>query len=119
MSRYDREDVDFLNLPDPNPTIVNYYIKGGISLDREQYEQTDNQSAICAKEIQNKETKITTFYVLCNSLNQMFDPKDKDTRYGLRDQWKFRRVNRPTFDLYVSFLKNNYKSLLSQAERGL
>ena len=119
MSRNDREDVEFLNLPDPEPTIANYYMAEGLVLDRDEFEQTQCPLRICAKEIQNKETKITTYFVLCNNRNQMFDPRDTDARYQIRNVWKFRRVMRSTFDLYVKFLKQKYTSMLTQAERGL
>ena len=119
MSRYDREDVEFLNLPDPDPTSVNYYINGGVAINRETYLQLDNPQSVCAKEVQNKETHIITYFVLTSNRNQMFDPKEHDSRYRTRNSWKFRRVNRSTFDLYVKFLTQHYKSFLLQAERGL
>ena len=119
MARNEFENVDFLNLPDPDPTIANYYVIDGKTIAREQYKQLDNPPVICAKEIQNKETKITTYFILCNTRNQMFDPNEKDIRYKRRNDWKFRKVVRSTFETYVSFLRNHYKSLLSQAERGL
>ena len=119
MSRNDQENVDFLDLPDPNPTTATYYIDDGISIDREQYDVLTDAKPICAKAIQNKITKTTTFFILCNSSNQMFDPKERDSRYKIKSRWKFRRVNSSTFDLYLRFLKHHYRSLLSQAEREL
>ena len=119
MSRNDQEDVGFLDLPDPNPTTATYYIDGGIGVDREKYNVLTDAKPICAKVIQNKITKTTTFFILCNSSNQMFDPKERDVRYKKRDTWKFRSVNSSTFDLYLRFLKHHYRSLLSQAEREL
>jgi len=119
MSRYERDDISHLNLPDPISTRANYYIKDGEVIKREKYNTLKHPAVVCCKEIQHIETKITTYYVLCNGCNQMFDPHEQDTRYKVRSQWKFRRVNRSTFDLYTKFLRQHYKSLLSQAERGL
>lgn len=117
--RSDQENVEHLNLPDPELSIVVYYIDGGTSIDREDYLEQKLKTIICAKAVQNKQTDITRHYVLCNNRNQMFDPRETDGRYKIRNVWKFRSVNRSTFDLYVKFLKAKYTSLLTQAERGL
>jgi len=119
MSRHDQEDVGFLNLPDPEVTSANYYLNGGIVMDRDEYNKQQNKQTICAKEVQHKATQITYYYVLCNNRNQMFDPRETDTNYKIRNVWKFRRVSRSTFDLYTKFLKQKYTSMLIQAERGL
>ena len=119
MSRNDQEDVGFLDLPDPNPTTATYYIDGGIGVDREKYNVLTDAKPICAKAIQNKDTKFITYFILCSNSNQMFDPKERDSRYKIKSRWKFRRVNSSTFDLYLRFLKHHYRSLLSQAEREL
>lgn len=125
MSRNENENVEFLKLPDSNTVDMIYYVHGGKKYTDEEYlnlvtETKDrNIPNICCKMLTNKETGLTTYYILCNNMNQMFDPKNKDFRYKKRSNWKFRRVNRSTFDTYVKFLQQNYKSLLTQAERGL
>lgn len=119
MSRYDREDIEGLDLPDPDPTTSTYYIKDGVELDGNEYNGLLDPPKVCAKAIQHKDAKAITHYILCNDRNQMFDPKEWDSRYRRNNLWKFRRVDLSTFDLYVRFLKHSYRSLLSQAERGL
>jgi hypothetical protein len=119
MSRYDQDNVDHLDLPDPNPTVANYYIENSTFIDREAYMRMSDPPKVCAKEVQHKETKITSYFVLCNNRSRIFDPRVTDPRYRTRNYWKFRKVTRSTFELYIKFLKNKYNSLLLQAERSM
>jgi len=124
MSRHDRNNVEHLDLPDPELTNANYYISDGTFMSREEYAalattSLDAQPKICAKEVQSKRTEVNRYFILCNNRNQMFDPRETDGRYKIRNVWKFRPVSFSTFDTYRKFLKTRYTSLLSQAERGL
>jgi len=119
MSQNDREDVSHLDLPDPIQTKAIYYVEGGKSIDRKEYLNIEKQPLVCAKEVQHLETKITTYFILCASNGQMFDPRETDRRYRVRNVWKFRRVTRTTFDIYLKFLQHKYTSMLSQAQRSM
>lgn len=117
--RSDQENLDHLDLPDPDVNTAIYYVEGGIAIDRQDYYSLDKPLTVCAKAVQTIESGVTRYFILCNNRNQMFDPRESDKRYIIRNVWKFRPVKRTTFDLYVKFLKAKYTSLLTQAERGL
>lgn len=119
MSRHENENVDFLNLPDPDPVLADYYLSDGSIISRDEYLKLKKPPRVCAKAVQNQETKIVTYFILCNNRNQMYDPRESDGRYFTRNWWKFRRVLKSTFEIYIKFLKQKYTSLLTQAERGL
>jgi len=119
MSRNENDNIDHLSLPDPIRTKANYYIKNGEIISREKFFETNwkKRPIVYAKEVQNIDTKISTYFVLSNNNGQMFDPSEIDPRYKSRNIWKFRRVKKTAFDLYAKFLKQHYKSFLRQAER--
>jgi len=127
MSRHENEDVTHLKLPDPVTTRTTYYFKDSVALNQGQFEELrtlcgrENKTppVVCAKTVEGTDTNIVSHYILCNNAGRMYDPKATDKRYQARSIWKFRRVKKSTFDLYTKFLKQNYKSLLHQAERGL
>lgn len=117
MSRNENENLDHISLPDPVNTHANYYIKNGEIINRDVYYKMEKPPTVYAKEVQNTNTKIVTHFVLSNNHGQMFDPGEIDLRYRNRNIWKFRRVKRTAFELYIKFLKQHYKSFLRQAER--
>lgn len=119
MSRYDHENIDFLHLPDPNPSNTHYYTSSGECMLKEKFLKLKDPPTICAKEVQNKQTKITSYFILCDSNNRLFNPKEHDSRKRFKLLWKFRRVKRSTFDFYIKFLRQHYRSFLLQAEREL
>jgi len=119
MSRNENVDISHLDLPDPIQTQAIYYIGDGESIDRKAYINMEQQPTVYAKQVQHIETKITTYFVLCASDGKMFDPRDTDKRYRIRNLWKFRRVTRTAFDMYVKFLQHKYTSMLSQAQRSM
>ena len=126
MSRYENEDVSHLELPDPIHLDVTYHLESGDELDEEQYQKLlDEYQAIqkappvlCGKKIWNPTTRMTTYFILCSGSN-MFNPRNKDARYMIRNRWKMRRVIRSTYDLYTKFLRTNHQTFLYQAERGI
>ena len=119
MSRNENDNVDHLSLPDPTNTKANYYIKNGNVISREKFFEIrwEDRPTVYAKEVQNINTKISSYFVLSNNHGQMFDSDEIDPRYKSRNIWKFRRVKKTAFELYIKFLKQHYKSFLHQAER--
>lgn len=115
MSRHENDNVDHLYLPNKNATQVTYYFQDGIVTD----EEPDNAMAFAKKvEWSDEKDQTVNYYILCNNYNRMFDPRETEPRYKTR-QWRYRKVKKPAFDLYVRFLKEKYISLLLQAERQL
>lgn len=119
MSRNDQENVEHLDLPDPVQTDAIYYTCTGEPIDREDYNKMENPPKICAKRVTHRDTGTTTLFVLSNSGGQMFDPRETDRRYLIRNVWSFRRVSGTPFELYMKFLKQKYTSLLQQAQRRI
>lgn len=77
-------------------------------------EPIDNYSAYKVKKDGH-----TNYFLKRLSNGQLFDPaKIKDFNYT-KGQWKFRKVNEESFNLYVRFLKTNHRFLLSHAERTI
>ena len=118
MSRNENEDVSDLELPDPQSLDVTFILEKGLEVKLEEYND-QNKHTICAKSLKHKGSGKTTYYILCGDGSTMFNPNNKDVGYKRRNVWKYRKVNKSTFDLYLLFLKNSYNSLLFQAERGL
>lgn len=103
MARYENEDVSGLDLPDPENKTCNDIVCNNL---------------ICAREVYNSNTRMTTYHVLCAG-GLMFDPYNIDIRYKTRNQWKLRRVRKSTFDLYQKFISTRHKTFLHQAEREI
>ena len=121
-----KENLDDLNLPDPNILSVSYMLADGAAVEDKDLKtyaqnaaaQSKKPIAICAKTLYNKNTKLSTYYILCAG-GQMFDPSQIDARYKARNNWKFRRVNKTTFNTYCQFLKTKHTIYLRQAERSI
>jgi len=126
MSRNENDDVSHLNLPTPNKVESTYHMENGSILDDEKLAKLIRDikkdykklPIICAKKTYNKSTDTNTFFVLCSG-SYLFDPKNKDSRYRIRNRWKMKRVNKSIYDLYIRFLRTYYKSFLYQAERSM
>lgn len=122
MSRYENDDLSHLDLPDPIQMNALYLLENGQVVDDEEYQcllkEQSKTPVICGKQIGNQTTNMETYYILCSGSN-MFNPRNKDARYMIRNRWKFRRVTRSTYDLYDKFLRTNHQSFLYQAERGI
>jgi hypothetical protein len=117
MSRNENENIDSLDVPKPGNAETEYYLSNGATVTEP---KCDPPLIICGKVLQSKVIgNYSTYYVLCNKNNQFFDPQNSDIRYKTNGIWRFRRVDKDTFELYVKFLKQKYQSLLRQAERGL
>ena len=119
MSRHENEDISHLNLPDPKTNEVIYYLREGVAISEEEYKDREMVTQVCAKIVKHIDSDNSSYYIFCNNRTQMYDPDNYDVRYMIRNTWKFRKVSRTVFDLYIKFLKQHYRSLLSQAERGL
>lgn len=125
MSRNENEDLSHLNTFGNNSTEITYCFDGGKTISKNECEKISQ--TVCAKiiksivndsdAIQNSSNN-TSYYILCNNHNMMFDPREKNPRYK-RNLWKYRKVDYTTFNLYMKFLKEKYTSLLTQAERRL
>jgi hypothetical protein len=115
-----------LNLPDPKVNKVTFILNEGETIDEEKYPdflrqlsaQKIKHPTVCAKKVYNTKTRLNTYYILCFS-GQMFDPNQTDIRYKARNRWKFRRVNRSTFQTYCTFLKTKHQIFLRHAERNI
>jgi len=120
MGRYDHADTSHMCIKNQNVTLVTCYFSDGIVMTITSEEEIDKKEVICAKKVSwhdNKDQN-TTYYILCNNHNQMFDPRSNEPLYKKRN-WKYRMVNQKTFNLYVRFLDEKYNRLLLQAERLL
>lgn len=121
MSRYDREDLSHLDLPEPDQYFVTYYTApDGNSISKEAYYtlEPEQQPIVCGKITTNKESGTRNFFVLCSDRNELYDPRERGMQ-SHRNRWRFVKVKRTVFDLYMKFLNQRYQSLLKQAERGL
>src|SRR6056297_4313452 len=114
MSRHEYEDIEHLNLPDKDMLEIVYVFDDGNTLPKE-YSQNVTQK-ICAKQVKHNKTDISSYYILSNDHNRMFDPRQRSRVYR-KYIWKYKKVDKECFDLYIKFLKQKYTSLLSQAER--
>lgn len=120
------EDFQKMNLPDPVITQCTYYMENGKILDDAGFNELVKQCKekylvlpmVCAKEIANTNTGINTCFVRSYG-SQMFDPRNKDSRYRSRNRWKLSRINKSAYDLYIRFLRTNHTTFLHQAEREL
>jgi hypothetical protein len=119
MSRNENEDISHLNLPDSKVADVIYIMRNSVEITKEQWEQMDPQPPVYAKAVKSLRTGSHDYYVLINKHNRMCDPDNTDPYYKTRGLWKFRKVSASTYRKYTAFLKQHYKSLLLQAERGL
>ena len=126
MARHESENVDDLNLPDPDVLKKRNFLENGMIVDDEELTQLMNQyniqrktpPVICAKEIFNTKTRLYSYYILCAG-GQMFDITNTNVRYKSRNIWKLRRTNKTTYGLYTQFLKTKHKTYLYQAERNV
>ena len=116
MSRHEYENVDHMYLPNKNATFVTYYCADGNIVNKEK----ECKDIACAKKVEwfDEEDNTVNYYILCNNYNRMFNPREIEPHYKNRG-WKYRKVDKPTFNLYTKFLKEKYHSLLLQAERRL
>ena len=123
------KDLEHLNLPSPIITNCTYYLDNGDILNNEEFDTMIQRyrathlkpPLVCAKEINNTNTGINTYYILTAG-SQMFDPRitnKTNPRYRVRNRWKLRRIHKSFYDLYIQFLKTNHTAFLHQAERGL
>lgn len=103
MSRYENENLEGLNLPDP---------------DNKTYDDVVCNNVLCARVITNSNTRMTTYHILCAG-GQLYDPYNIDIRYKTRNPWKMRRVRRSAFELYFKFIDTRHKTFLHQAEREI
>ena len=126
MARNENENVDHLVLPDPEVLKVSLVMEKGESITEEDFEkqvynakaQKKKQPTICGKIMYNTNTRLSSYYILIAG-SQMFDPTNTDIRYKTRTIWKYRRVKKTTFNLYIQFLKSRHKTYLYQAERNI
>lgn len=121
MSRHENENIDHLNLPDTQVLERKHVLTSGKTLSDTELNKINvgnKPPIICAKEVFNNSTKSYSYYILCAG-GQMFDPTKIDVRYKSRNNWKHRRVNKSTYNLYMQFLNTKHKTYLYQAERSI
>jgi len=126
MSRNENENITHLKLPDPKTSNQTYYMENGSVLDDEQFAELikghkakyTKPPMICAKTSFNLKSRLYTFYILCAG-SMLFDPRNTDSRYRIRNRWLLRRVKKSVFELYLKFLNTSHKTHLFQAERGI
>ena len=110
MARYDNEDLTGLDLPSPGRLDVEEYNVYGDEAQPDQW--------ICARKTVNEHTGVVNYYVLCSG-GQMYNPRNEDARYKIRNNWKLVRVREHTFSLYRQFLSSKRVAYLHQAEREI
>ena len=120
------ENLDHLSLPNPNILTHKYSLENGKIVNDKQFTELLKKTQIdktkiplvCSKEVYNTDTKLSSYYILCAG-GQMYDPTNTDARYKKRNTWKFRKVNKTTYNSYTKFLTTRHKTFLYQAERNI
>jgi len=63
------------------------------------------------------------FHIMVGKRGEVFDPTNKETGMASKNRrmgdkyWKFREVSRPTFDIYIKFLKTKNPRFLRAVEQ--
>ena len=106
MSRYDNEDLNDLNIPDPPKRTETFLGAGG--------EETDiNNSFAKVLNVDGNEA-----YFIWFGRGDLFDPWGSDRLHRNRPYYSFKKVNGTTFNYYIKYLKSQNNLYLTRARRS-
>ena len=107
MARWENENLDDLNLPEPDNKVSTYYGAGA---------QEADSSAAFVKVIDNNGYK--THYIKFGR-GDLLDPLGADKDKYNRPYFEYKKVDKKVYEYYMQYLQNRERIFLTRARRAL